>query len=66
MDKIEFTKDEVQGVLNTLGDIPGKFSVNLMIFFSNKLNPAPVVEKAVTKPDVKDDPNSPSQPEVLS
>lgn len=39
MDKIELTKEEVQGILNTLGEIPFKYVFGLIQFFNNKLNP---------------------------
>ena len=39
MDKIELTKEEVQAVLNTLGEMPFKYSSGLVQFFGSKIQP---------------------------
>lgn len=50
MEKIELTKEEVQSVLNTLGEIPFKFSVGLINFFQTKLQQPK--ESAVSEAEV--------------
>lgn len=34
---IELTKEEVQAILNSLGEIPSKYVLGLIKFFNNKL-----------------------------